>query len=580
MHASQETRRILPLALSAITFVVALVSGGQSESVAQVPLPSSPLEGPSVTRPALPPFESERPSPPPPMPVLPTPERRGRLYDEPLVFVREVRLIGNTAFSTAELEPVLAPFVGRTVTAGELLQLRDRLTNFYIERGYVNSGALIPDQNIENGVVEIQIVEGRLAEIAILGLESLDPAFVEDRIALGMGPPLNVNQLRERIQLLLLDRAIERLDARLGPGLEPGEGRLEVDVEEAPRYQSRARIANDRAPSIGGTRGEVSFEFGNMLGFGDPLVVDLSVAEGLQELEFSYDVPVTATDLSLFVSGQIADFQVVEEPLNILDIEGSSRSILGGITVPVLRSLDNEVLLQPFLERRRTTTSVEGRRFSFSPGARNGQTDVTALRFAQQWLNRSRAEALALRSTFSLGLDLLGSTVNRTAPDSQFFAWLGQGQWARRLNDANWQVRLRGDLQLTPDPLLPVERIALGGSSTVRGYRQNQLVVDNGWDASAELHIPLGRVPSTKAERDLGPVTLTAFVDTGGGWNVDDPGPDPAFLAGIGAGINWQPTQHIDLRFEGAVPLNNAPDPVDNSLQDLAIYFDVRVLLF
>ena len=49
-------------------------------------------------------------------------------------------------------------------------------------------------------------------------------------------------------------------------------------------------------------------------------------------------------------------------------------------------------------------------------------------------------------------------------------------------------------MQLTPDPLLPIEQIAIGGIDTVRGYRENQLVVDNGWMTSAELRIPLGQV--------------------------------------------------------------------------------------
>ena len=107
--------------------------------------------------------------------------------------------------------------------------------------GYVNSGAIIPDQEVRNGVIEVRIIEGRLVDIVVNGLTSLKPEFVEERIRQGAGPPLNVNDLRTRIQLLLLDPAIDRINARLGPGLRPGEGRFEVIERDAIRFDFARR---------------------------------------------------------------------------------------------------------------------------------------------------------------------------------------------------------------------------------------------------------------------------------------------------------------------------------------------------
>ncbi len=63
---------------------------------------------------------------------------------------------------------------------------------------------------------------------------------------------------------------------------------------------------------------------------------------------------------------------------------------------------------------------------------------------------------------------------------TKLLAWLGQFQLAHRLWDSDNQVILRADAQLTRDPLLPIEKFAVGGANTVRGYRDNQLVRDNG----------------------------------------------------------------------------------------------------
>jgi hemolysin activation/secretion protein len=431
---------------------------------------------------------------------------------------------------------------------------------------------------VREGVIEIQIVEGRLADIVVNGLTSLNPEFVEERVRLGAGPPLNVNDLRERIQLLLLDPAIDQVNARLGPGLRRGEGRLEIDVTEAPRVQSQFRVANDRSPSVGAERGELTVSFGNLLGRSDPLRVQVSATEGLKDGTFDYSVPLTAGDLRFFVNGEITKSEVVEQPFSEIDVESTSQSLQAGFSWPVIKTLDDELRLEISLARERSTTSLLGRGFSFSEGVEDGRSDVTALRLVQQWQRRSQDQVIALRSTESIGLDLLGATEHGgDVPDGQFFAWLGQAQYARRLFGSDWQLNLRGDVQLSSDPLLPIERIAIGGIDTVRGYRENELVVDNGWITSAELRIPLGEVavPWVSTEPGDGAVQLVPFVDAGGGWNIGVQDPEKNIIYAVGAGLRWHPNRRLDLRLDFAPQLVDVPKPEENDLQDLALYFEL-----
>ena len=85
----------------------------------------------------------------------------------------------------------------------------------------------------------------------------------------------------------------------------------------------------------------------------------------------------------------------------------------------------------------------------------------------QDWLRRTRDRVLAARSVFSFGLHALGATENDSKPDGEFFAWLGQFQWAQRLDEGD-EIILRTDAQLTQDPLLPMEKFVVGGADTVR----------------------------------------------------------------------------------------------------------------
>ena len=141
---------------------------------------------PGRTRPPLPDF---RPAPAPDLEIPTPPEApERRLSTGAEVLVNQLRLRGNTVFSDAELAEITAPYMGRTIRTGELLDLRDALTRYYVERGYINSGATIPDQTVEGGIIDVAIVEGVLEEIVITGLESLRPEFVEERIRLSAGP--------------------------------------------------------------------------------------------------------------------------------------------------------------------------------------------------------------------------------------------------------------------------------------------------------------------------------------------------------------------------------------------------------
>ena len=74
-------------------------------------------------------------------------------------------------------------------------------------------------------------------------------------------------------------------------------------------------------------------------------------------------------------------------------------------------------------------------------------------------------------------------------------AWLGQFQWARRFGERDYQVIFKSNLQLANDPLLPMEKCALGGLETVRGYPENTLVRDECFVASLEFRVPVYQLP-------------------------------------------------------------------------------------
>src|SRR5262245_9010669 len=115
------------------------------------------IEPPRRLGPIEPSFPTPPPSPPLQRPVLPpvpplSPEEQERL-PVPRVFVRQINVTGNTIFSEADLAAVTTMYVNRYLTSEDLEALRLALTRLYVNAGYINSGAVLPDQTVTAGVI-------------------------------------------------------------------------------------------------------------------------------------------------------------------------------------------------------------------------------------------------------------------------------------------------------------------------------------------------------------------------------------------------------------------------------------------
>ncbi len=194
---------------------------------------------------------------------------------------------------------------------------------------------------------------------------------------------------------------------------------------------------------------------------------------------------------------------------------------------------------------------------------------MSALRFTQDWVSRSPNQVLAARSQFSLGLGILGATVNDTGTDGRFFSWLGQFQWVQSF-DRDTVLITRVAAQLTSNSLLPTEQFGIGGIDTVRGYRQNERVGDSGIIGSVEVRIPIVRNASGDSV-----LQLTPFVDIGTVWSNRAGVDANTTLASIGTGLRWQINPNLAARLDIGIPLLNKTG-FGNSLQDSGVYFSLQ----
>jgi hemolysin activation/secretion protein len=498
------------------------------------------------------------------------------------IYARKIVVTGSTVFTKEEIDRVTAPFENRTVTMEDLELLRRDLTRLYINKGYINSGAVIPDQTVTDGLITLQVIEGKITDIDLEGNRWFRDAFLRDRIALGARTPLDVYTLQNRLQLLQQDQRIQRIQAELRPGANPGEGVLKVRIEEKPPFSAWLAFNNYQSPTVGAQQGLITLAHQNLSGRGDILSLTYGGSSGLDYplIDVWYMVPINVHDTSLQFRYRKDDFGVVDDVFGPLDIVSRSESFEINLRQPVYKTLNQEFALALSLEYETNKNSLLGESFSFSPGEVNGKSIAVPLRFLQEWTYRTQRQVFAVRSRFSFGLDIGDATINadKSIPDGKFVSWLGQFQWARLMDLLDSQLLFRADLQLSDQSLLPIEQISVGGRYSVRGYRENLLVRDQAFIASLEARIPI-----VQNKRWADYLQLCPFFDYGRATNKDLPTPSPKDISSLGLGLRWAAsgikspvTLKPEIEFYWGHSLRQIDQP-DEDLQDSGIHFQISL---
>ncbi|MDD5248401.1 MAG: ShlB/FhaC/HecB family hemolysin secretion/activation protein [Rhodocyclaceae bacterium] len=493
------------------------------------------------------------------------------------VLLDHVRFVGNTVVSTADLQAVAAPFVGKTLSAADIETLREKATLLYVERGYVNSGAVLAADALDHGTLTLHIVEGRLKEVRLRGLGRLNEHYVVDRLAKD-DEVFNILTLGERFQLLLTDPLFARMNGQLMPAAERGKAILDVDVERALPYQLTLAANNYRPVSIGAQSATLGGWVRNLTGYGDTLELSYQgpLGDGNADRKaLGWRVPVNSVGTQIAVNYDTGVSSVIEQPIQPLDIESHLVNKDVGVSQTLFESLTQKFGGGVNRVVREDRTTMLGVPFSFVPGESTGTSRAWDWRYWLEYSHRWENQVVALRATFTHGDNnqLDAGAVPGATIDRRYRIWLGQAQYARRIFDDGTQFIVRLSVQDTPQHLIAMEAMSVGGVNTVRGYRENQLVRDNGAVTNVELDIPVIADGARKFSLNLVP-----FFDHG---RAQNNGADPVVISSLGLAtrLRWQGLA-VDLAAAARLYHPASITRAGSNLQDKGIHVQVSYNFF
>ncbi|WP_071518590.1 ShlB/FhaC/HecB family hemolysin secretion/activation protein [Geitlerinema sp. PCC 9228] len=493
--------------------------------------------------------------------------------------VRNIVVSGSTILSPEQIQNLVSAYENRTLSLQDLQQAADKITQYYIERDYITSRAILPDQVVRDGMVRIQVLEGQLQAIEVMGNQQTHAGYIRRRLALAGTAPVNAAKLEEQLRLLRRNPLFDNVEATLKPGDKINSSILQVRVAEAKPWNITVGADNYSPPSVGSERFGMTVRYRNFTGWGDELTARYAFTQenGADSFDVSYRLPLNAKNGTLQLRAAPGRNQVIQEPFADLDIRGEREFYQVSFRQPLVRSSREEFALYWGIthQENETFTIVGPTPFGFGPDE-DGISRITTLEFGQDYIRRHENSAWALRSQFNFGVDIFDATTNPDPiPDGRFFSWIARLQRVQRIGKDHLLV-LAANLQLSPDGLLAPEQFIIGGGQSLRGYRQNVRSGDNGLRASVE-----GRFTVARDEAGLPTMQLAPFLDMGTVWNVEDnpnPLPDETFLLAVGLGMFWEPVPNFEVRLDYGIPLIDLDDRGDN-IQEDGLHFRVNYRL-
>jgi hemolysin activation/secretion protein len=452
----------------------------------------------------------------------------------------------SSIFSSAELEAVVKPYLGQTVHFAELQRILSAVNRLYDQKGYVTARAILPPQNIEQGRVRIQLVEGRVGDLVLEGNTYMSPAFLRERLSVESGQLVDPQRLEAE-----LSRFNRLSSGVLSASLQPGKGYgltdVFVSVTEPPRNSLDVFANNHGYESTGEESGGLMYRHYGALGRDDVLSFFGAGSRGSTVGSLAYDAPFNRYGGRMGARLGKSKAKVIYGAFSDLDSESDSQNAALFINHPLWSNRDWLLTGQLTYGEQRTENHIAGV-FLNENRVKSTQADLTALYLAP---GRSLRVGVAYQDAHS---QLQGTPLK-----DRFDIWSGFLQFYQVL-DANWYLNANGAWQYSRKEGVPSSLLfQIGGASTVRGYRQGELAGDGGFYTNLQANY-----------RVTPQVTGFGFYDYG---RIDASFRQPEKIDSTGAGVNWQVTPRLAGELLVGVPLTNVRPDQESAYVNLQLVF-------
>jgi hemolysin activation/secretion protein len=473
------------------------------------------------------------------------------------VYIQEYRVEGTHQLSELEVEQAVYPYLGPGRTTEDVEHARAALEKAYQDKGYQTVSVQIPPQQVRNGVVILQVIEGKVGRLRIRGSRYFSLSEIKKRApSMAEGTVPNFNDVTRDI-VALNQLPDLRVTPTLRAGVEPGTVDIDLNVKDTLPLHGSLELNNRNSPDTTSLRLDGSISYNNFWQLGHSAGFSFQIA------------PENLRDAEVFSGYYLARFPGIEGFSLLLQgtKQNSNVSTLGSVAVAGRGSIFGARGIFTLPPGRDFYESISAgfdwkhfdQRVGLSTGALKSPITyypVSAV-YTATWVPKGSETDLDAGITFGLR-DGIGSKDNqfdnsRFKASGNFIYFRGDLSHTHDLpGGAQIYAKVQG--QVADQPLINSEQIGGGGLGTVRGYLEAEDLGDNGIFGTVELRSPSFLSWMQNKEDEW---RLYAFLDAGT-LTIRDPLPQQTSvfdLASWGFGSRIQLYQHLNGSLDIAVPM-------------------------
>lgn len=465
------------------------------------------------------------------------------------VQVDAFQFIGATLVPDSTLQAAVNNHIGKTLSYLELTDITHKISALYQSKGWL-AKVYLPPQDIQNGLVTIEINEAKLGKIRTQTDEKarLNPKRANQMLSKAQqtGAPLN-SQALERAMLLINDTPGFLGQATLSSGAQTGETDITLNLTDRPIFNGKVWVDNYGSRLLGKARLNGQASFNNLTGWGDQLNIQAVASRGLGLVQSNIELPIGNAGTRVNIGGSVSNYSVKGGGLSDLNAEGDAYSYRLGIKHPVIRSRFSNLAVYANAESLNFLNKVLGLEVS------NKEYHAFTV-----GLKADKSDAFGLGGTFWGGLSVTSGNLDLSANKTDLAADSISARVDGHYNKLNFYLgrqQILGEKltakalfsgQMADTNLGGFEKFALGGPAGLSGFTVGEAAADQGWMLNLEGKYAIAQNFSASVLADAGGVCQNK--NTWAGWNSSNPNqPNCYQLASLGAGLGYT-TQKIDTR--------------------------------
>ena len=477
------------------------------------------------------------------------------------VYIEKISVDGNMSDDeTNEINAIIQEYQNRNLTINSIEKLKNRLSTYYKNRGFLFTKVLLPAQDISNGKLKFSIVRTKVEDINITGNKYYSTDFIKRNFHFQSGDYLDY---QEMVEDLLLLNSYEDLSVKsyLKKGSKYGTTDVYLKVKDSRPFHGTITYDNLGSKDTAKERISADISYGNLINDGDNLSVHTTF--GLKTLSSdttklvvgNYETtPIGPYFTRLNFSYLYADY-ITAGDLSVLELKGDTRIYTAGIKQPLFYSATTQFNLLLNYYKKDIKSYLLGDLSS------NDLLDIVELQTELKY--RRAFDAFELHLGASKGVNGDDSLSSRYGADIKFSKALLRASYNRYINDFN-SLLINIDSQYSQNRVPLSELFTIGGLSSVRAFEPAQKLGDSGYVVNAEwfLHPKTDYHPWLKNALQIG-----FYVDYGRIFNNQPvPGEEKASaLAAAGGEVLVNINKRLFARVSVGYPLYETDKLINDS---------------